>query len=171
MEKVALILLSTLILSGCSSYGMQGNPAAVQAGAAIGGVLGAIVGDRAGGYNASQFGALAGTVAGAAVGNAVTTPRQDDGAEEEYDNYHSFVRLRQETEEKVLSVCPRLASGMMSTITKIDFANTAAFQRYSLYSAHDVRSSGNLWGTYETAGENSRKKKRHRGSRRRGRSL
>ena len=35
----------------------------VQAGAAIGGVLGAIVGDRAGGYNASQFGALAGTVA------------------------------------------------------------------------------------------------------------
>ena len=34
MEKVALILLSTLILSGCSSYGMQGNPAAVQAGAA-----------------------------------------------------------------------------------------------------------------------------------------
>ena len=67
-------MLSTLILSGCSSYGMQGNPAAVQAGAAIGGVLGAIVGDRAGGYNASQFGALAGTVAGAAVGNAVTTP-------------------------------------------------------------------------------------------------
>ena len=53
MEKVALILLSTLILSGCSSYGMQGNSAAVQAGAAIGGVLGAIVGDRAGGYNAS----------------------------------------------------------------------------------------------------------------------
>lgn len=47
---------------------------------------------------------------------------------EEYDNYHSFVRLRQETEEKLLSVCPRLASGMMSTITKIDFANTAAFQ-------------------------------------------
>ena len=47
---------------------------------------------------------------------------------EEYDNYHSFVRLRQGTEEKVLSVCPRLASGMMSTITKIDFANTAAFQ-------------------------------------------
>ena len=46
MEKVALILLSTLILSGCSSYGMQGNSAAVQAGAAIGGVLGAIVGDR-----------------------------------------------------------------------------------------------------------------------------
>ncbi len=87
MEKVALILLSTLILSGCSSYGMQGNPAAVQAGAAIGGVLGAIVGDRAGGYNASQFGALAGTVAGAAVGNAVTTLRQDGGAEEEYDNY------------------------------------------------------------------------------------
>lgn len=44
-------------------------------------------GGSAGGYNASQFGALAGTVAGAAVGNAVTTPRQDDGAEEEYDNY------------------------------------------------------------------------------------
>ena len=49
--------------------------------------------------------------------------------------------------------------------------NRRLFSRYSLYSAHDVRSSGNLWGRYETAGENSRKKKRHRGSRRRGRSL
>ena len=90
---------------------------------------------------------------------------------EEYDNYHSFVRLRQGTEEKVLSVCPRLASGMMSTITKLILPIRRLFSRYSLYSAHDVRSSGNLWGTYETAGENSRKKKRHRGSRRRGRSL
>lgn len=102
MEKVALILLSTLILSGCSSYGMQGNPAAVQAGAAIGGVLGAIVGDRAGGYNASQFGALAGTVAGAAVGNAVTTPRQDDGAEEEY-----------------VIIMPRLIQACMSQISAL----------------------------------------------------
>lgn len=84
MKKIALILLSSLILSGCSPYGMQGKPAAVQAGAAIGGVLGAIIGDRAGGYNASQFGALVGTVAGAAVGNAVTTPRRDDGTEEGY---------------------------------------------------------------------------------------
>ena len=42
---------------GLLTIGMQGNPAAVQAGAAIGGVLGAIVGDRAGGYNGSQFGA------------------------------------------------------------------------------------------------------------------
>lgn len=72
------------LLSACSPYGMQGNPAAVQAGAAIGGVLGAIVGDRAGGYNGSQFGALLGTVAGAAVGNAVTTPREDNYEVEEY---------------------------------------------------------------------------------------
>lgn len=84
MKRIAFILLATFMLSGCSPYGMQGNPAAVQAGAAIGGVLGAIVGDRAGGYNGSQFGALLGTVAGAAVGNAVTTPRQDGYGEEGY---------------------------------------------------------------------------------------
>lgn len=72
------------LLTACSPYGMQGNPAAVQAGAAIGGVLGAIVGDRAGGYNGSQFGALLGTVAGAAVGNAVTTPREETYPADEY---------------------------------------------------------------------------------------
>lgn len=72
-----MILLSATLFASCSPYGMQGNPAAVQAGAAIGGVLGAIIGDRAGGYNGSQFGALMGTVAGAAVGNAVTTPKQE----------------------------------------------------------------------------------------------
>ena len=71
-------------MAACSPYGMQGNPAAVQAGAAIGGVLGAIVGDRAGGYNGSQFGALLGTVTGAAVGNAVTTPRKETYQEDEY---------------------------------------------------------------------------------------
>lgn len=84
MKRIAFILLSSLLLVGCSPNGMQGNPAAVQAGAAIGGVLGAIIGDRAGGYNGSQFGALIGTVAGAAVGNAVTTPRQDTYQEDEY---------------------------------------------------------------------------------------
>lgn len=85
MKKSALILCFVAgLLSACSPYGMQGNPAAVQAGAAIGGVLGAIVGDRAGGYNGSQFGALLGTVAGAAVGNAVTTPREDSYEVEEY---------------------------------------------------------------------------------------
>lgn len=85
MKKVAFILLSSMLMTGCSPYGMQGNPAAVQAGAAIGGVLGAIIGDRAGGYNGSQFGALVGTVAGAAVGNAVTTPRRDNYPEEGYE--------------------------------------------------------------------------------------
>lgn len=69
---------------GLLTIGMQGNPAAVQAGAAIGGVLGAIVGDRAGGYNGSQFGALLGTVTGAAVGNAITTPREETCQVEEY---------------------------------------------------------------------------------------
>lgn len=84
MKKIAFILFSAVMISACSPYGMQGNPAAVQAGAAIGGVLGAIVGDRAGGYNGSQFGALIGTVAGAAVGNAVTTPRQESAGEDGY---------------------------------------------------------------------------------------
>lgn len=85
MKKTVFILCFVArLLSACSPYGMQGNPAAVQAGAAIGGVLGAIVGDRAGGYNGSQFGALIGTVAGAAVGNAVTTPREDSYEVEEY---------------------------------------------------------------------------------------
>ncbi len=85
MKRTAFILfMVTSLLAACSPYGMQGNPAAVQAGAAIGGVLGAIVGDRAGGYNGSQFGALLGTVAGAAVGNAVTTPREDTYQVDEY---------------------------------------------------------------------------------------
>lgn len=85
MKKTVFILfMVTNLLTACSPYGMQGNPAAVQAGAAIGGVLGAIVGDRAGGYNGSQFGALLGTVAGAAVGNAVTTPREDSYQADEY---------------------------------------------------------------------------------------
>lgn len=54
MRKMIFILcIPTALLSACSPSGMQGNPAAVQAGAAIGGVLGAIVGDRAGGYNGS----------------------------------------------------------------------------------------------------------------------
>ena len=56
---------------------MSGNPAAVSAGASIGGMLGSIVGDRAGGLQGSQFGALLGTVAGAAIGNSVTTPRTE----------------------------------------------------------------------------------------------
>ena len=85
MKRTAFILfMVTSLLAACSPYGMQGNPAAVQAGAAIGGVLGAIVGDRAGGYNGPQFGALLGTVAGAAVGNDVTTPREDSYQVDEY---------------------------------------------------------------------------------------
>ena len=85
MRKMIFILcIPTALLSACSPSGMQGNPAAVQAGAAIGGVLGAIVGDRAGGYNGSQFGALLGTVTGAAVGNAITTPREETCQVEEY---------------------------------------------------------------------------------------
>ena len=43
MRKMIFILcIPTALLSACSPSGMQGNPAAVQAGAAIGGVLGAI---------------------------------------------------------------------------------------------------------------------------------
>ena len=81
---IFILCIPTALLSACSPSGMQGNPAAVQAGAAIGGVLGAIVGDRAGGYNGSQFGALLGTVTGAAVGNAITTPREETYQVEEY---------------------------------------------------------------------------------------
>ena len=83
-EKNDIHFMHSALLSACSPSGMQGNPAAVQAGAAIGGVLGAIVGDRAGGYNGSQFGALLGTVTGAAVGNAITTPREETYQVEEY---------------------------------------------------------------------------------------
>lgn len=69
MRKMIFILcIPTVLLSACSPSGMQGNPAAVQAGAAIGGVLGAIVGDRAGGYNGSQFGALLGNCNGGCCG-------------------------------------------------------------------------------------------------------
>lgn len=86
MKKTIFVwCLSAQLLTACSPYGMQGNPAAVQAGAAVGGVLGAIVGDRAGGYGGSQFGALIGTVAGAAVGNAVTTPREENRQPDGYD--------------------------------------------------------------------------------------
>ncbi len=85
MKKIlCIILLAVGLLTSCSPNMMQGSPAAVQAGAAIGGVFGAIMGDRAGGYPGSQFGALVGTVAGAAIGNAVSTPRQDTYSDEEY---------------------------------------------------------------------------------------
>lgn len=40
MRKMIFILcIPTALLSACSPSGMQGNPAAVQAGAAIGGVI------------------------------------------------------------------------------------------------------------------------------------
>lgn len=69
MRKMIFILcIPTALLSACSPSGMQGNPAAVQAGAAIGGVLGAIVGDRAGGYNGSQFRRPAGNCNGGCCG-------------------------------------------------------------------------------------------------------
>ena len=77
MKKIfALMLGSTMLLSSCytTRSGMGGDPAAVAAGAHIGGVLGSIIGDRAGGFHGSQFGALVGTIAGAAIGNAATTP-------------------------------------------------------------------------------------------------
>ena len=45
-KMISILCIPTALLSACSPSGMQGNPAAVQAGAAIGGVLGAIVGDR-----------------------------------------------------------------------------------------------------------------------------
>ena len=77
MKQIVLLLVVVFTTSSCYTTSMQGNLAAVSAGASIGGVLGSIVGDRAGGWQGSQFGALVGTVAGAAIGNAVTSPRQE----------------------------------------------------------------------------------------------
>lgn len=87
MRKAIICISLCSLLWGCSPNGLQGNPAAVQAGASIGGLIGAIIGDRVGGYNGSAIGSLVGTVAGAAVGNAVTTPRdtENDDYYEEYE--------------------------------------------------------------------------------------
>lgn len=82
MKNVAGILIVAAVLSGCSSQGMQGNPAAVVVGAQAGGLLGGIIGDNMDGYRGSMFGSLIGTVSGALVGNALTTPRPK---EEGYD--------------------------------------------------------------------------------------
>ena len=59
MKKIVFLLSLTIAFSFSSCYttSMQGNPAAVSAGASIGGVFGSIVGDRAGGWHGSQFGA------------------------------------------------------------------------------------------------------------------
>lgn len=86
MKKLLFIsLITTFSLTSCTYW--QGNPAAIQAGASIGGVVGAIIGDNAGGYSGSQFGALIGTVTGAAVGNAITTPKNDRDSYEDGDYY------------------------------------------------------------------------------------
>ena len=77
MKKILFLLAMAVSLSSCYTTSMQGSPAAVAAGAHIGGVVGSIMGDRAGGWHGSQVGALVGTVAGAAIGNAVTTPRSE----------------------------------------------------------------------------------------------
>lgn len=79
MKKMILILAVAFVLSGCSSQGMQGNPAAIMVGANVGGLVGGIVGDGMDGYRGSLFGSLIGTVSGALIANAATTPRQDDG--------------------------------------------------------------------------------------------
>ena len=75
MKNIFCLLLFMMVFTSCYTLSMDGNPAAVSAGASIGGMLGSIVGDRAGGWQGSQFGALVGTVAGAAIGNAATVPR------------------------------------------------------------------------------------------------
>ena len=62
MRKMIFILcIPTALLSACSPSGMQGNPAAVQAGAAIGGVAGSVLTD----------GSALGTVGGAAIGGLI----------------------------------------------------------------------------------------------------
>lgn len=92
MKKLIFtILFPLLFLASCSS-GMQGDPGAINAGAAIGGMVGAIIGDRAGGYNGSQFGALLGTVTGAVVGNAITTPKQETYNNDLYNQSNNYIQ-------------------------------------------------------------------------------
>lgn len=98
--KILFLSVIGLSLSGCYGYGFKGNPAAIQAGASIGGVLGSVIGDRSGGYNGSQFGAIMGTVAGAVIGNAATTPRQRDNSTNR-DNEYSDNNYSQKNRQKV----------------------------------------------------------------------
>lgn len=83
MKNFFCLLLSMTMFTSCYTLNMDGNPAAVSAGASIGGMVGSIVGDRAGGWQGAQFGALMGTVSGAVIGNVVTMPRKEKGFEEE----------------------------------------------------------------------------------------
>lgn len=76
-KSVIVLVLLVGMASSCTYQSMTGSPAAVSAGAAIGGMVGSIVGDNADGWRGSQFGALIGTIAGAAIGNAVATPRNN----------------------------------------------------------------------------------------------
>ena len=84
------MIISALLLSGCATGRMPGNPGAVMAGASIGGSIGNAVGGLIGennrgwrgGYRGSAIGTIVGTIAGAAIGNALTTPRQQ--SQDEY---------------------------------------------------------------------------------------
>lgn len=83
-RKIAMLLLSTLLLSGCAT-GRMGDPNAMLAGASVGGSLGNAVGGLIGennngwrgGYRGSAIGTIIGTIAGAAIGNALTTPQEE----------------------------------------------------------------------------------------------
>lgn len=77
------MFFSALLLSGCASGRMSGNPGAVMAGASIGGTVGSAIGGIIGenhgwrgGRRGSAIGTIVGTIAGAAIGNAASTPRQ-----------------------------------------------------------------------------------------------
>jgi predicted small secreted protein len=75
MKKLFIIVLCCLSLSSCGTTGMQGNPAAIQIGASVGGALGSIIGGSSDDYGGWVIGNMVGTIAGAAIGNAVSTPQ------------------------------------------------------------------------------------------------
>jgi hypothetical protein len=87
MKKV-LVLMCCVSLYSCGTIDVQGNPAAIQMGAVVGGAVGSVIGGNSDHYNGWALGNLIGTVAGAAIGNALTTPHntQQSGNNKEYNN-------------------------------------------------------------------------------------
>lgn len=95
---IIAILLLTLLLSGCGTSRISGDPGATMAGAAIGGnvggAIGGLIGDSNNGwrgrYRGSAIGTIVGTVAGAAIGNAATTPKKQEEYSYKVENTQTY---------------------------------------------------------------------------------
>lgn len=120
MKKMILILAIAAGLSGCSSQGMQGNPAAIMVGAQVGGLAGSIIGDGMDGYRGSMFGSLIGTVSGAVIANAVTTPRQEDGYSVEETYGYAPEPARRDPSNRYRSRATRSSNLVIKNIRFID---------------------------------------------------